>query len=107
MASNLGMTVLAEVLLIIPASGYREYLPISTDTYCPVKYRGLFCTDRARRARFVKNTEVQYFSAQTEQETHNLKGLFVAWCALRLIMIKENKKIPMRVGAWLPVFYGR
>ena len=29
--------------------------------------RGLFCTDRARRARFVLKTEVQYFFVKTEQ----------------------------------------
>ena len=35
-ASNLGMRVLTDVLLIISVSGYREYLSIRTIIYWPV-----------------------------------------------------------------------
>ena len=36
-APNLGMRVLADVLLIISVSGYQEFLSVRTMTYCSVK----------------------------------------------------------------------
>ena len=57
-ATTFGMKLFADVLLIISASGYREYLTIKTIIYCPVEE-----DNRNQRELFAKVRQASLASA--------------------------------------------